>query len=89
MKNLSQNQKVNMVNFWRLMTTKIFKKFQHVQFSKKNLDVLDVKTELEQKFYIYGHYSVFLTKKMFAAILNSFFTVLLSMVSLYKETLSK
>jgi hypothetical protein len=24
------------VNFWRLMTAKIFKKFQHVQFSKKN-----------------------------------------------------
>jgi hypothetical protein len=81
MKNLSQNQKVNMMDFWMLMTAKIFKKFQHVQFSKKtfclfvvylNLDFLDVKTELEQKFCIYPHYLSFLSKKMFAAILNSF-----------------
>jgi hypothetical protein len=41
---------------------------------------LDDKTELEQKFCIYPHYSSFLTKKMFAAILNSVFIVLLSMV---------
>jgi hypothetical protein len=81
MKNLSQNQKVNMMDFWMLMTAKIFKKFQHVQFSKKNFvylnlvqgesRFLDVKTKLEQKFCIYPHYSSFLTKKMFAAILNS------------------
>jgi hypothetical protein len=39
MKNLSQNQKVNMMDFWKLMTAKIFKKFQHVQFSKKKFFV--------------------------------------------------
>jgi di/tricarboxylate transporter len=94
MNNLSQNQKVNMMDFWMQMTSKIFKKFQHVQFSKKKcfclsfiwiwykerVDFLDVTTELEQKFCIYPHYSSFLTKKMFAAIFNSFFIVLLSMV---------
>jgi hypothetical protein len=37
MKNLSQNQKVNMTDFCMLMTAKIFKKFQHIQFSKKNI----------------------------------------------------
>jgi hypothetical protein len=93
MKNLSQNQKVNMMYFWMLMTAKIFKKFQHVKFSKKKffclsfiwiwyklrVDFLDVKTELEQKFCISPHYSSFLTKKVFAAISNSFFIVLLSM----------
>jgi hypothetical protein len=30
MKNLSQNQKVNMMDFWMLMTAKILKKLQHV-----------------------------------------------------------
>jgi hypothetical protein len=99
MKNLSQNQKVNMTDFCMLMTAKIFKKFQHIQFSKKNIfclsfiwiwykekvDFLDVKTELEQKLCIYSHYWSFLTKKMFAAILNSFFIVLLSMVFVQRK----